>query len=101
MFMSAIEPHETAVACCPSGFTAKALGLGCFSYIPRELYTATILDNDIYTLIDNTYTYHGRTVSGQFPSATASTMTRHIEVETIESDESSSFIGIAVTAGVT
>ncbi|KAF5488780.1 hypothetical protein CGCF413_v012397 [Colletotrichum fructicola] len=66
MFMSAIEPHETAVACCPSGFTAKALGLGCFSYIPRELYTATtgchwILDNDIYTLIDNTYTYHGRT----------------------------------------
>ncbi|KAF0316026.1 hypothetical protein GQ607_016716 [Colletotrichum asianum] len=106
MFMSAIEPHETAVACCPSGFTAKALGLGCFSYIPRELYTATtgchwILDNDICTLIDNTYTYHGRTVSGQFPSATASTMTRHIEVETIEPDESSSFIGIAVTAGVT
>ncbi|KAF4842401.1 hypothetical protein CGCSCA4_v008648 [Colletotrichum siamense] len=106
MFMSAIEPLETAVACCPSGFTAKALGLGCFSYIPRELYTATtgchwILDNDVYTLIDNTYTYHGRTVSGQFPSATASTMTRHIEVETIEPDESSSFIGIAVTAGVT
>ncbi|EQB57713.1 hypothetical protein CGLO_02113 [Colletotrichum gloeosporioides Cg-14] len=106
MFMSAIEPHETAVACCPSGHTARALGLGCFSYIPREWYTATtgcqlIVDNDVYTLIDNTYTYHGRTVTGRFPSIIASTATRHIETETIEPDESSSFIGIVVTPGVT
>ncbi|KAK2729463.1 hypothetical protein CKAH01_10146 [Colletotrichum kahawae] len=106
MFMSALEPRETAVACCPSGYTAKALGYGCFSYVPRGLYTATtgcqmILDNDAYTFVDVTYTYHGRTISGQFPSVTASTMTRHIETETIEPDGSSSFIGIVVTPGVT
>jgi hypothetical protein len=39
IFIEALNPGETAIVCCPSGFTANE-GVGCHSIMPRSAYTA-------------------------------------------------------------
>ncbi|KZL65150.1 LPxTG-domain-containing protein [Colletotrichum tofieldiae] len=70
LFMSAMEPSETVIMCCPTGYSVAAQG-HCYSSIPRESYTATTgcqlryANEDVeLEMVDKTFTYHGRLVTG-------------------------------------
>ncbi|KFA50651.1 hypothetical protein S40293_04894 [Stachybotrys chartarum IBT 40293] len=67
ILMEALEPQETAVICCPSGFTAND-GIGCHRTLPLNAYTApsvckvTAAWGMSYSHV--TYTYNGEEVDG-------------------------------------
>jgi hypothetical protein len=63
----ALEPSETAVVCCPSGFTANE-GIGCHKTLPLDAYTAPSVCKTSaawgmsYEAV--TYTYLGEAITG-------------------------------------
>ncbi|KAK1851694.1 hypothetical protein CCHR01_05688 [Colletotrichum chrysophilum] len=82
MVMSALEPGETGIWCCLCGYTAQPFGPGCYSEVPRSLYTANtacsvILRPTAATKVNVTYTYHGRTITAEDFSWTAWTETTY------------------------
>ncbi|KAL2059921.1 hypothetical protein VTL71DRAFT_10076 [Oculimacula yallundae] len=98
VFVSALEPGETAILCCPSSYTA-APG-NCYSAIPTSVFMPTtgcarmIPGEDIGT-ISGTFTFGGQvftggalTITGTIPYSTRTT--------SIERDEASSYVGVAV-----
>ncbi|KAI9170585.1 hypothetical protein HJFPF1_00053 [Paramyrothecium foliicola] len=73
IFMEALNPGETAVVCCPSGFTANA-GVGCHSIMPQDSYTATEVcskaANEGWGFETVIFTYDGQVVTGVAPTET-------------------------------
>ncbi|TDZ74986.1 hypothetical protein CTRI78_v000227 [Colletotrichum trifolii] len=105
-FVSALEPRETLVVCCPDGYKPISAGGGCFSEVPRELYTATtgcqFIDREDapYTVVTVTYTYYGKPVTGLFQSLTGTADHWDSRVETIEPSQSSEYFGLIQTPAV-
>ncbi|WQF80556.1 hypothetical protein CDEST_05570 [Colletotrichum destructivum] len=72
LFMSALEPSETVILCCPSGYKVGLVGGNCYSPVPREAYTATTgcqikyvnEETILMKPVERTFTYHGRVVTG-------------------------------------
>ncbi|KAK1721309.1 hypothetical protein CaCOL14_007510 [Colletotrichum acutatum] len=104
LFMSAMEPSETVIACCPSGYTAGFYG-NCYSSTAREAYTA-ITGCKLYNVndvevVDRTYTFHGRVVTGSSISIKGSVVSLQPRTVTIEAKESTSYVGALITPGIT
>ncbi|TDZ19861.1 hypothetical protein Cob_v007015 [Colletotrichum orbiculare MAFF 240422] len=105
-FVSALEPRETLVVCCPDGYKPISAGGGCFSEVSRELYTATtgcqFIDREDapYTVVTVTYTYYGKPVTGLFQSLTGTADHWDSRVETIEPSQSSEYFGLIQTPAV-
>ncbi|KAL2880653.1 hypothetical protein SGCOL_004030 [Colletotrichum sp. CLE4] len=88
LFMSAMEPSETVVVCCP-----------------REAYTATtgcqFLNVNEIELVERTYTFHGRVVTGNSVSTKGSVVSLLPRTETIDAERSTSYVGVLITPGIT
>ncbi|KAH7313559.1 hypothetical protein B0I35DRAFT_480237 [Stachybotrys elegans] len=74
VLMQALEPGETAIACCPSGYTYEFLGY-CSQNLPRATYTAETACRVVVDLgnttpdivlepVTSTYWFYGSTVTG-------------------------------------
>ncbi|KAH8646094.1 hypothetical protein BX600DRAFT_477139 [Xylariales sp. PMI_506] len=71
VFMEALAPSETAVVCCPSGYSANFWG-ACYSNVPRTSYTASTAcarfitgdgKNNGFKTMNVTFTYDGAPVT--------------------------------------
>ncbi|KAF4856906.1 hypothetical protein CGCSCA4_v000274 [Colletotrichum siamense] len=101
-----MKVSETAVICCPSGFTARWAGGACFSTVSNEAYTATTgcqlqFASRIETVLLETYTFYGRPITGLMAYTTATTMSFKTTIETIKPADSTQYIGLVTTPAVT
>ncbi|KXH29980.1 hypothetical protein CSIM01_00694 [Colletotrichum simmondsii] len=104
LFMSAMEPSETVIACCPSGYTAGLYG-NCYSSTAREAYTAStgckLYNVNDVEVVDRTFTFHGRVVTGSSISIKGSVVSLQPKTVTIEAKDSTSYVGALITPGIT
>ncbi|KAK1490162.1 hypothetical protein CTAM01_10831 [Colletotrichum tamarilloi] len=104
LFMSAMEPSETVIACCPSGYTAGLYG-NCYSSTAREVYTAStgckLYNVNDVEVVDRTFTFHGRVVTGSSISIKGSVVSLQPNTVTIEAKDSTSYVGALITPGIT
>ncbi|KAF4773608.1 hypothetical protein HER10_EVM0002386 [Colletotrichum scovillei] len=104
LFMSAMEPSETVIACCPSGYTAGLYG-NCYSSTAREAYTAStgckLYNVNDVEVVDRTFTFHGRVVTGSSISIKGSVVSLQPKTVTIEAKDSTSYVGALITPAIT
>ncbi|OHE93095.1 hypothetical protein CORC01_11584 [Colletotrichum orchidophilum] len=113
VLMEALEGGETAVVCCPEGYTAdEAGGATCYSEVPSSLfgdpmtgckYTRTVTGDRSYTFANATFTYNNTlvtaevaTYTGTYSEPSYSTVTK-----TIDSDVADLYIPVAARDAVT
>ncbi|KAF4878937.1 hypothetical protein CGCSCA1_v001707 [Colletotrichum siamense] len=114
VLMEALEDGETAVVCCPEGYTADvAGGVKCYSNAPSSLfgdpmtgcnYMVTDTGDQYYTFANATFTYNNTVVTTEVvtytgtqpPEASYPTTTT-----TIDSDQADMYEPVAAREGVT
>ncbi|KAH8671520.1 hypothetical protein BX600DRAFT_510188 [Xylariales sp. PMI_506] len=110
IFMEALAPSETAVVCCPSGYSANFEG-ACYSNVPRSSYTPTTQcveyvtedgTNDQFTTVNVTYTYAGIPVTAEeeLPIVTTTVKIESM-TEDLDSDTSTYLTGIIIAPAAT
>ena len=96
-FMNVLPTLETAIACCPSGFTGRYVG-NCYSTLPYSAYTKSTAcvnffvdeDSSLFTTKTTSITYYDRTVKAelvQYPTNTESLSTTLSTTKLDSSDE--------------
>ncbi|KAJ5012675.1 hypothetical protein K4K57_003928 [Colletotrichum sp. SAR 10_99] len=114
VLMEALEDGETAVVCCPEGYTADLLGgVNCYSNAPSSLfgdpmtgcnYMLTDTGDEYYTFVNATFTYNNTAVTTEVvtytgthpPAASYSTTTT-----TFDNDQADMYEPVAAREGVT
>ncbi|KAF4636553.1 hypothetical protein G7Y89_g1531 [Cudoniella acicularis] len=98
VFLAALDPGETAVACCPSSYTT--IGGACYSTLPSSVFTPTggcehiLPDGDVGTVY-GTWTIGGQTITGGLETITATSPLSTVTTSFAPSD-ATSYIGVAV-----
>lgn len=103
-FFSKVETGLMICSYSLSGYTAGFYG-NCYSSTPREAFTATtgckLYNVNDVEVVDRTFTFHGRVVTGSSISTKGSVVSLQPETVTIEAKESTSYVGALITPGIT
>ncbi|KAK1671857.1 hypothetical protein BDP55DRAFT_731933 [Colletotrichum godetiae] len=106
VFMEALDRNETAVVCCPDGYTVGFNG-GCFSQVPESVYgpTTTVClrntDPKAVSWVNATFTYNNTVASGLVYSYLATSYEVTTQTRTFTGALSDSLIPVASKPAVT
>ncbi|KAK1457851.1 hypothetical protein CMEL01_15834 [Colletotrichum melonis] len=103
VLMEALESNETAVICCPDGYTVGFNG-ECFSQVPESVYGAMTACQRLVgnvTMAQATFTYNNTVVSGAVYSYTPTSYNIRTSTRTFTNAQADGWIPVASRPAVT